>query len=728
MNGRTENKSMLLFLRFDEQFIITYCESFSGIEEIIPEENPDELAGSNLLIKDFIKKSGIGEKLTNNITDKPVEASIKLNAFSEAKIKVTKEVSNGIFSGGLLFIYLLKTESDLQEMLNSVQFPSALIKQRKCIWLNAAFKNEFGFVLSENPFPDPLDLVSNSDIPSVASVVKELERKDVSKKIIVFQAVQDPEGKTAEYSAALSSFSFRNEEFILMSLLDISESRKNQDELENEVSLYRTIEQETNVFIWSAKKTEGKLRAGFYSQAVEKVTGFTVQDFLKNPRLWLKVIFPDDRKEVIRFFKRVISDTTRTADNFEYRITDYYGNILWLNNHLIIKRDDNGNVVEITGFVSDISGFKRRTIELENDISELTSKNDAKDRFISIISHDLRAPFTSIIGYANYLLENDDAERVKTEEYLHFIMESASSTLNLVNALLEWTRLQTGRIKFNPAKINASEVLANAIEMLTGAAIEKGISIKSEFAKDVFITADKDLMLQVVINLISNAIKFTKSGGTITVSAFPDPASNKYIFSVKDTGVGIKEDDFEKLFNIDSKFTSRGTKGEKGTGLGLSLCRDIVKKHNGNIWLESQTEKGTTFYFSMPVVSNHILLIDSQKTERLLYKKLISGLISGYNIIEAKDGYEALQMIKRHQPVLVLTEHNLGGMSGFQLVKHIALGNFDTKPQVIVLTHELNKSVIDEYKLMGIENVFTKPVEIKNFRKVLQQTLSKPVL
>jgi len=603
-------------------------------------------------------------------------------------------------------------------LVSCCSFPAAVIFERKIIYSNKKFREFASQTSGINDLTDPLDFVHNKSIPSFAGAIKELESGKFQNRIVSFVPAQISEEN--EYSAVISVSENIKNYLFLQIFPGFSEVKADSNK-----NLVTRAEKLSGSFYWSGYRKNGKFITEYVSPGVEDLTGYAANDFLINNLLWVKLIVPDDRKKITDFFRRIYNDSVLTEEKIECRIYDYYRNIIWLSNSFSVERNNDGSVKSIFSLAKNVTFEKLKEQELENEIAGLTEKNKKKDRFISIISHDLRSPFSSIIGYSNYLLENENISNDKKREYLNYISESAGTTLNLVNSLLEWTRLQTGRIKFEPSKINISEIFSKASEMLNGAAFEKNISIVSGYENEIFVKADKELVLQVIINLVSNAIKFTNPGGKITITAKPQSEENKYLFAISDNGVGILKENLEKLFKIDEKFTSRGTKGEKGTGLGLSLCKDIINKHNGKIWVESEPGKGSVFYFTLPVVSNQILLVNGQKTERILYRKLIQSLVSGYEIIEASNGYEALQKIKKHQPVLLLTEHFLEGMSGFQLVKHIALGNFEVKPGIIILSENINKTLKEEYQKMGIKSVFNKPVEIKEFKASLNKLLLK---
>ena len=316
---------------------------------------------------------------------------------------------------------------------------------------------------------------------------------------------------------------------------------------------------------------------------------------------------------------------------------------------------------------------------------------------------------------------NDEERR----QYVEFIQESSKSMLSLVNSLLDWTRLQTGRIRFEPERIEIYKIIENSLNALSGVAFQKNIEIVSKVKDDIFVYVDKDLLLQVFNNLLSNAIKFTPKYGSIIISVARSPRMRFLEFSIKDTGMGIKPENLQKLFRIDTKFSSEGTEGEKGTGLGLSLVNEIIEKHGGNIYVESEYGKGATFKFTIPVASANILLVDDSKTDRLFYSKILKNITSDYEIELASDGKEALDKILASPPALVITDHLMPVMNGYQLVTELKKADIKVKPPVIILSGDIDRNSIDEYRELGIEYVFHKPVDLTSFKNAVEKSLRK---
>ena len=569
-------------------------------------------------------------------------------------------------------------------------------------------------------------LIAENDSERVKNTFTSLEKGETDENRIEFDIIKN-DGSLLSVADSIAKYDVDDNLFLVSVLRDITVEKKNREALLESEERYRSITENIKESLWTAEQKDGKIRVVLYTPVIKDITGFTAEQFLNDDKLWMKIIHPDDAETVLTKMERLYSDPGRNSDTFEYRIINDAGNIVWIQNKINIIRDGNGELQKIYGLISDISYNKKAEEELKNSAENFKKLNETKDRFLSIVSHDLRTPFSSIIGFTDYLLSEQDVEPEKQRQYIKLIQESSKSMLSLVNALLDWTRLQTGRIKFEPERIDAQAIIERAINMLSGTALQKKINVKSNLEGKVFVHADKTLLLQVFNNLLSNAIKFTNPGGEITISASPVVAKRAFEFRVKDNGIGIKEEDKHKLFNVDSKFTTPGTSGEKGSGLGLSLVQEIIEKHGGEITVESEYGKGTEFIFTIPVSSMNILLVDDSKTDRILYSKLIKNFLPSYNIIEASDGEEALKIIKTSPPAIVITDHYMPVMSGYDLVRQIKMIDSRFKPPVIVLSSDLTMEISEEYAGQGIEFAFQKPVNLKSFKEALERSLKKAI-
>lgn len=241
-----------------------------------------------------------------------------------------------------------------------------------------------------------------------------------------------------------------------------------------------------------------------------------------------------------------------------------------------------------------------RLEQLNDSLREL---NATKDRFFSIIAHDLKGPFNAIELTTELLYNSfDEMDKEKQVKFLSNIHDNAVRVSNLLEELLTWARSQQGRTPFNPEPIDMHSISKATVNLLTEIADNKHIILSNKVIPGTLAYADSSMMATVVRNLISNAIKFTREGGEITVKC-TQLADGMLEFCVSDNGVGIRSDDIDKLFKLDNKHTTLGTYQEKGTGLGLIICRDFVEKNGGTIRVESQEGKGSNFYFTMPCKS-----------------------------------------------------------------------------------------------------------------------------
>ncbi|WP_456424016.1 tetratricopeptide repeat-containing sensor histidine kinase [Lutibacter sp.] len=240
--------------------------------------------------------------------------------------------------------------------------------------------------------------------------------------------------------------------------------------------------------------------------------------------------------------------------------------------------------------------------EIQAQRDNLKLINKTKDKFFSIIAHDLKNPFNSIKGFTELMIENsNEYDEDKKLKFLKIIKGSTLKASSLLNNLLIWANSQSGNLEFNQQKVELIQVVSNVISLLEIQAINKDIEIIDNIEKNLFVLADRNMLATILRNLISNAIKFTNQHGKIEISAIKKESFVE--ITVKDNGVGILESEVKNLFNIEVKNSNVGTANEQGSGLGLILCKDFVEKHGGKIWVESTINKGTEFKFTIPLAN-----------------------------------------------------------------------------------------------------------------------------
>jgi PAS domain S-box-containing protein len=249
--------------------------------------------------------------------------------------------------------------------------------------------------------------------------------------------------------------------------------------------------------------------------------------------------------------------------------------------------------------IRDITERRIADEALKKSEEALQKLNATKDKFFSIIAHDLKSPFNSIMGFSELLVEqvkNKDYNGI--EKFAGIILNSSQRAVDLLMNLMEWSRSQTGRMEFIPEYFELVDFMGEILFMFDDIAGQKSIIIKKNLPSKIPVFADKAMINTVIRNLVSNAIKFTKTGGEIIITA--TEKQNEILVSVKDNGVGIPHSAVDKLFRIDENYTTSGTNKEQGTGLGLILCKEFIEKHGGKIWVESEEGKGSMFSFIIP--------------------------------------------------------------------------------------------------------------------------------
>lgn len=242
---------------------------------------------------------------------------------------------------------------------------------------------------------------------------------------------------------------------------------------------------------------------------------------------------------------------------------------------------------------------KQAENQLRKSESELKELNAQKDKFFSIIGHDLKSPFNSILGFSELLEEQiseNDYENI--DKYAKIIGQSSQRALDLLMNLLEWSRAHTGKMEFSPENFELVHFINEITLLHDNIVVQKSITLKKDLPPELMVCADKQMISTVIRNLISNAIKFTRQGGEIIILA--EKRVKEIFVSVSDNGVGIAPGRIEKLFRIDESDSTPGTNNEKGTGLGLILCKEFVEKHGGEIWADSIQNEGSVFCFTIP--------------------------------------------------------------------------------------------------------------------------------
>jgi two-component system, sensor histidine kinase and response regulator len=286
---------------------------------------------------------------------------------------------------------------------------------------------------------------------------------------------------------------------------------------------------------------------------------------------------------------------------------DFGMDTLWprLNNEILTVAGIVGILFVILLHLFFVRKNGRTNKKLAHTIKQLEQTNQLKDRFFSIISHDLKGPFNGILGLSNYLQEEfEGLSETEKKELIIDINIASKSAFNLLQNLLNWARTQTGTIVFHPTSINTKQIVDFSLETVMNYARHKQIEIKLNIEPELTFISDENMVSTILRNLVENSVKFSPRNSTIEIEA--KKLFNQIIFSVKDQGIGFTEEEINKLFRIEIHFHKKGTEQEPGTGLGLLLCNDLTQRLDGKLWVTSKHGEGSTFFFALPLKNEKI--------------------------------------------------------------------------------------------------------------------------
>jgi signal transduction histidine kinase len=293
-------------------------------------------------------------------------------------------------------------------------------------------------------------------------------------------------------------------------------------------------------------------------------------------------------------FEKTIDDVfiTKQPQFKQYSLESENGSTFY-DWRLFPEFNDNNQVLSVLGVSRDITLIKQSEIKL-------LQLNADKDLFISILAHDLRNPFNAILGLSELLMDGLHSYDLDTiDKQIGVIHAISQKTYNLLEELLMWARSQSGKLNFNPQKIDFSKTCQETVDNIKTDALSKNISVNYLSKGEIPLSADENMLKIVIRNLLSNSVKFTNPGGHINITT--EQTGSYLTVTISDDGVGIAPERVNNLFEISQRITTAGTANEKGTGLGLLLCKEFVEKHGGKIWAESVKGKGSRFIFTLPL-------------------------------------------------------------------------------------------------------------------------------
>lgn len=626
------------------------------------------------------------------------------------------------------------------------------------LYYNPEWRNTFGYDVSGlNSFDQWWSLVAlDDDYQRILRVEWSDRRKAAVEKkgsIEPLEAVvtcADGSIKTVKWG--LMSNGFYNINYVL----DLTEHKRLETALRESEEKFRQLTEAAPDWIWEMD-AEGRIT--YSNPAIVDITGYRVEEIFGVSAY--NFIHPDEIEPIGILLEDCIKNR-KGWKNFEKRWIHKDGSIRIFEAAGVPVFDANDKVVGFRGIDRDITEKKRVTDELHRALAlaqqlrvQAEAASSAKSKFLANMSHELRTPLNAILGFTE-LLEGQHYGSLNDRQldYMEAIHESSSHLLQLINDILDLSKIEAGKIVIEPSSFCLSLLLQNALSMFSATAHKRGLSLEmktaSEFeSQDIW--ADDIRLKQIIINLLSNALEFTPSGGRILLEATLE--GEEIQISLSDTGVGIRPEDQDRIFEEFEQADSSFSRLHQGTGLGLPLSRKLVELHGGRIWVESEGEnRGSVFRFRIPYVKagpkfgdepsestlefcdkSNLPLSDNDRPVILVVEdnsanmKLTTNLleIGGYRTLKAFSSEEAIKQLKTQTPDIILMDISLPGMDGLTATQLIKTSPGTANIPVVALTAHAMRD--DEARAVeaGCDAYLEKPVDTRKFYRTISHALQK---
>ncbi|MDQ6623080.1 MAG: ATP-binding protein, partial [Verrucomicrobiota bacterium] len=469
-----------------------------------------------------------------------------------------------------------------------------------------------------------------------------------------------------------------------------------------------------------------------------EMVGYTEAELTE--RTPFDITFPEDIERSAQSAQAMLKGAARTV--IEKRYVRKNGETVWTSRTACPIRDDSGEAHQFLLMVEDISERKRNEAELRAAKEDADRANHAKSEFLSRMSHELRTPLNAILGFGQLLERQNPTDAQRTR--VRYIISAGRHLLNLINEVLDISRIEAGNIQLSLEPVSVAEVLHEALDLMRPLAAERNIELVTATSLDssCYVSADRQRLKQVLLNLLTNAVKYTPVGGTVTLSdRFCDDETLRLI--VTDTGPGIPLDKLSRLFTPFDRLGAEQS-GVEGTGLGLALCQRLAHAMRGSIGVQSAPENGSIFWVELPLTESPLERLATQlavaherehvasaQQLRILYIEdnlsnlsLIEQMLAeetDVQLITAMQGQLGFDLARQHLPDLILLDLHLPDLPGWEVLARLQKEKATAEIPVIVISADATSRQIQRLKNAGARDYLTKPLDMPAFYAVIDE-------